>query len=119
MEEYSLETKRVALSLLGCMAENLGLTPEKLAGPFKEGMQGVRMNYYPPCPHHADRVLGITPHSDGVGLTLLLQATPVPGLQIRRNGGWLAVEPLPGAFVVNVGDMLEVNKYMLPHAGCR
>ncbi|MQL91632.1 hypothetical protein Taro_024236 [Colocasia esculenta] len=108
LEEYSVEMRRVALCLLGCMADNLGLHPEKLAGSFTEGSQSVRMNYYPPCRHHADRVLGLAPHSDGVGLTLLFQASTVPGLQIRRHGKWLAVEPLPGALVVNIGDILEV-----------
>ncbi|MQL97352.1 hypothetical protein Taro_030040 [Colocasia esculenta] len=56
--------RRVALCLLGCMAENLGLHPEKLAGSFTEGPQSIRMNYYPPYRHHADRVLGLSPHSD-------------------------------------------------------
>jgi len=64
--------------------------------------------YYPPCQQAAVRVLGLSPHSDAVGLTLLLQVSPVPGLQIRRGGAWIPVEPLPGALVANVGDVIEV-----------
>ncbi|KAM0901888.1 hypothetical protein ACQ4PT_019669 [Festuca glaucescens] len=71
--------------------------------------QAMRMNYYPRCPEpHADRVLGLSPHSDATGLTLLLQVGSVPGLQIRRNGRWLPVTPLPGALLANVGDVVEV-----------
>ncbi|KAL6638640.1 hypothetical protein ACP70R_023751 [Stipagrostis hirtigluma subsp. patula] len=107
MDRYSAELQRVATDLLRMMAKNLGVEDaEKLTRIA--GSQGMRMNYYPPCPSAHDRVLGLSPHSDPVGLTLLLQVSPVPGLQIRRNGGWIPVAPLPGALVANVGDVIEV-----------
>lgn len=74
---------------------------------FDDGVQGVRMNYYPPCPQ-ANKVIGLTPHSDAVALTLLLQVNEVQGLQIRKNGKWVPVEPIVGAFIVNIGDITEV-----------
>ncbi|XP_047077222.1 S-norcoclaurine synthase 1-like [Lolium rigidum] len=108
LESYSAEVQRVACELLRVMAENLGVRDHsdmtRLAAT-----QSTRMNYYPPCPEaHVDRVLGLSPHSDATGLTLLLQVSSVPGLQIRRNGGWLPVMPLPGALLANVGDVIEV-----------
>ena len=106
MDKYSLEVRRVAHNILGQMSLNLGLEYDKLINIFKE-VQSARINYYPPCPH-AEKVLGLSPHSDAVGLTLLLQVSEVQGLQIRRKGGWISVKPIPGAFVVNIGDMLEV-----------
>jgi isopenicillin N synthase-like dioxygenase len=30
-------------------------------------------------------------------------------MQIRKDGKWVAVNALDGAFIVNVGDILEVN----------
>ncbi|CAN1256931.1 S-norcoclaurine synthase 1 [Linum perenne] len=48
-EQYSSELEKLASSLLSYIAINLGLEPEKLLAPFKDGAQGVRMNYYPPC----------------------------------------------------------------------
>ena len=65
------------------------------------------MHHYPPC-RHRDTVVGISPHTDTLGLTLLLQIDNTPGLQVKRGGRWFPVRPLPGALVVNVGDMLDV-----------
>jgi isopenicillin N synthase-like dioxygenase len=57
--------------------------------------------YYPPCRQAGD-VLGMSPHTDATGLTLLLRVKDVQGLQIRKDGRWLAVDPLPGACVVSM-----------------
>ncbi|PNX79484.1 protein SRG1-like [Trifolium pratense] len=67
----------------------------------------MRMNYYPPCPQ-PEKVIGLTPHSDGSALTILLQLNDVEGLQVRKNGTWVPVKPLPNAFIVNIGDILEI-----------
>ncbi|KAL4596416.1 hypothetical protein ACB092_12G162900 [Castanea dentata] len=40
-------------------------------------------------------------------ITFLLQGES-HGLQVLKDGQWLAVEPLPNAFVVNVGHMLHL-----------
>jgi isopenicillin N synthase-like dioxygenase len=77
---------------------------------FEGQTQGMRVNYYPPCRRAADRVLGLSPHTDASGLTLLLQASNgVQGLQVRKDGRWFAVDAIDGALVVNVGDFLEVR----------
>ncbi|XP_020261315.1 S-norcoclaurine synthase 1-like [Asparagus officinalis] len=107
LDKYSTALKNVAELLLGSMAKNLGLSPEEFTNLFGNGFQAVNMNYYPRCPH-ADKVLGLSPHSDSVALTLVLQVNQVEGLQIKRNAGWLPIKPIPGAFIVNVGDALEV-----------
>jgi isopenicillin N synthase-like dioxygenase len=107
LERYSSEVQRVATDLLRVMAKNLGVEDaEKLTRIA--GSQSIRMNYYPPCPQAHDRVLGLSPHSDAVGLTLLLQVSPVPGLQIRRHGAWIPVTPIPGGLVANIGDVIEM-----------
>ncbi|XBI51886.1 hypothetical protein VPH35_034343 [Triticum aestivum] len=67
-----------------------------------------RMNYYPPCTSMPEKVLGLSPHSDGSFLTILLEVNSVQGLQIRRRGAWLPVKPLANALLLNVGDLLEV-----------
>ncbi|GAA3372075.1 isopenicillin N synthase family oxygenase [Streptomyces sannanensis] len=50
---------------------------------------------------------GVGAHKDYGFLTLLLQ-DGVGGLQVRMDDGFLDVPPLPGAFVVNLGELLEI-----------
>ncbi|KAK9120668.1 hypothetical protein Syun_018285 [Stephania yunnanensis] len=89
------------------MAENLGLEAKQLTDMFGDMVQALRMNYYPPC-QQADKVVGISPHSDPIALTLLTETNNVQGLQIRKNGIWVPVHAIPGAFIINIGDMLEI-----------
>jgi len=57
----------------------LGVNQEALLGIFKGLPQSMRINYYPPC-SQANKVLGLSPHTDGVGMTFLLQVNDVEGL---------------------------------------
>lgn len=107
VEKYSSELQKVLICLLGFMEKNLEIDDSKLVDMFKDGIQGIRLNYYPPCPQ-ADKVLGASPHADATGLTLLLQVNEVQGLQIRKDGKWVPVKPISGAIIVNVGDIVEI-----------
>ena len=107
---YSSEARQLAYRLLEFMARGAGAEPASLRAVFEGQTQGMRVNYYPPCRQQADRVLGLTPHTDVCGLTLLLQKNlDVQGLQVKKDGKWFAVKALEGAFIVNVGDVLEVG----------
>ncbi|KAI4371789.1 hypothetical protein MLD38_010098 [Melastoma candidum] len=107
LDEYSAELEKLAMKILTLMARTLEMDGEEMSKLFEGGMQGFRMNYYPPCPQ-PELVHGLTPHSDGVGLTILLQVNEMEGLQIRKDGNWVPISPIPGAFVINVGDILEI-----------
>ncbi|CAI9761684.1 unnamed protein product [Fraxinus pennsylvanica] len=107
LEKYSMELQKIALKLFTLMAINLGIDPEKLTAAYKDCNQGIRMNYYPPCVH-ADKVIGLTPHSDATGLTLLIQVNEVQGLQIKKDRQWVPIKPVPGAIIINVGDIMEI-----------
>uniref|UniRef100_A0A0E0MAM9 Fe2OG dioxygenase domain-containing protein n=1 Tax=Oryza punctata TaxID=4537 RepID=A0A0E0MAM9_ORYPU len=107
IDAYSSETKSLALCLLEFMAKAVGAKPESLLGIFEEQPRGLRMTYYPPC-RQSDKVMGLSPHSDVVGLTLLLQINDVQGLQIKKDGRWLSVDSPNGALIVNIGDTLEI-----------
>ncbi|CBI33958.3 S-norcoclaurine synthase 1 [Vitis vinifera] len=106
-DKYSSELQKVSICLLELMAKNLKVDPGQLMNMFQKGRQQIRMNYYPPCVH-ASKVIGLTPHSDICGLTLLAQVNEVQGLQIKKNGKWIPIRPVPGAFIVNIGDILEI-----------
>ncbi|XP_061344645.1 protein SRG1-like [Gastrolobium bilobum] len=107
LELYSQEMKNLAMVIVAHMEKALKMEEMEMRELFEDGMQSMRMNYYPPCPV-PEKVIGLTPHSDGVGLTILLQVNEVEGLQIKKDGMWVPVKPLPNAFIVNIGDMLEI-----------
>ncbi|GMN43403.1 hypothetical protein TIFTF001_012608 [Ficus carica] len=107
IEAYSADLEKLANTILDLMAKALKMEPSEMRELFDEGGQTMRMNYYPSCPK-PELVIGLNPHSDATGLTILLQINETEGLQIRKDGMWVPVKPLPNAFVVNIGDMLEI-----------
>lgn len=96
----------------------LGLEPDVLGERLNVEGLGIRTscNYYPPCPQ-PELVLGLTPHSDSSIFTVLQQDGDVFGLETLHNGQWFQVPPLKNAFVINGGNQLQVNLYILilPH----
>ncbi|KAG2689154.1 hypothetical protein I3843_09G125800 [Carya illinoinensis] len=107
LEAYSTEMKDLAMKILDQMAKALRMESSEMRCIFEEGMQSMRMNYYPPCPQ-PELAIGLDAHSDAVGLTILLQVNEMEGLQVRKDGMWIPVKPLPNAFIVNIGDILEI-----------
>ncbi|KAI4357405.1 hypothetical protein L6164_001354 [Bauhinia variegata] len=107
LETYILELKKLAMTILDVMAKALKMDAEEMRKLFADGVQSVRMNYYPPCPE-PDKFIEFSPHSDADAVTILLQLDETEGLQIRKEGKWIPVKPLPNAFVANVGDIMEV-----------
>ncbi|KAM5550069.1 hypothetical protein ABKV19_001160 [Rosa sericea] len=107
IEAYSTEVKRIGEELLGSISQIMGMEKDALLGFHQELVQVFRVTYYPPC-SMPDKVLGLSPHSDTSTITILMQEEDVTGLHIRKEGKWVPVEPIPNAFVVNVGDMIEI-----------
>ncbi|KAL9404030.1 hypothetical protein Peur_001002 [Populus x canadensis] len=107
LECYLLELQRLAMKLLGFIAEALKVDLKEIGEIFDDGLQSVRMTCYPPCPQ-PELVRGFRPHSDATGITILNQVNGVDGLQIKRDGVWIPVKFIPDALVVNVGDILEI-----------
>ncbi|KAB2017923.1 hypothetical protein ERO13_D08G179500v2 [Gossypium hirsutum] len=107
LDKYSMALQKVAIRLMRLIAKNLGTDLETFASFFEDGTQGIRMNYYPPCAQ-ASKVIGLAPHSDSTALTLLIQVNEVEGLQIKKNGKWIPVKPISGAFIINIGDVMEI-----------
>ncbi|XP_027341595.1 protein SRG1-like isoform X1 [Abrus precatorius] len=107
LEIYLWNMKNIAMVIIAHIRKALRIEEMEIMELFEDGLQMMRMNYYPPCPQ-PDKVIGLTNHSDPVGLTILLQVNDVEGLQIRKDEAWVPIMPMPNAFVVNVGDILEI-----------
>ncbi|KAI4337964.1 hypothetical protein L6164_016325 [Bauhinia variegata] len=105
--EYSHKIRAVARNLLQGISESLGLEPDAIieSTGFDSGLQIFAVNLYPPCPQ-PDLALGMPPHSDHGLLTLLTQ-NGVGGLQVKHQGKWVKVDPLPKCLLVNIADQLE------------
>lgn len=106
LDTYYTEVKKLGIHILELMANALKIDTKEIT-ELLDTTQATRLNYYPPCPQ-PELVTGLNPHSDAGGLTILLQANEVEGLQIKKDGMWIPVEPLANAFVINIGDILEV-----------
>ncbi|KAI8544380.1 hypothetical protein RHMOL_Rhmol08G0292100 [Rhododendron molle] len=109
IEEYEKEMKQLAGRLMWLILGSLGIAQEdvKWAGPKGDFTGAIQLNSYPACPD-PDRAMGLAAHTDSTLLTILYQNN-TSGLQVLREGsGWATVQPIPGALVVNVGDLLHI-----------
>ncbi|KAL6963944.1 hypothetical protein U1Q18_034951 [Sarracenia purpurea var. burkii] len=107
-EEYAKEMEKLAHKLLELISLSLGLSADRLSGFFNDHTSFIRLNHYPPCPL-PDLALGVGRHKDGGALTVLAQ-DDVGGLEVKRksDGEWIRVKPTPHAFIINVGDIIQV-----------
>lgn len=95
-------------NLLRAVAASLGIDERFFAARYGKRMQRTQMVYYPPQPPQSDAdQFGVAPHTDYGCITLLWQ-DDVGGLQVREiaSDTWIDAPPIPGSFVVNVGDLL-------------
>jgi isopenicillin N synthase-like dioxygenase len=60
-------------------------------------------------PERSQTSQGVGAHRDAGVLTLLLAEPGSRGLEVRTpQSGWVEAVPVDGAFIVNIGEMLEV-----------
>lgn len=112
-EEYSDNLMALACKLLEVLSEAMGLDKEAVRKASVDMDQKIVVNFYPKCPQ-PELTLGVKRHTDPGTITLLLQDL-VGGLQATRDNGntWITVQPIEGAFVVNLGDHGHVSIFAI------
>jgi isopenicillin N synthase-like dioxygenase len=94
----------LGLSLHRAFAADLGVKLDYFDDKFDRSTAIVRLLHYPIA--SAAEQVGAGAHTDYGNITLLA-TDDVGGLEVRdRSGAWIEATPMPGAFIVNIGDCL-------------
>ncbi|MCC9175799.1 isopenicillin N synthase family dioxygenase [Arthrobacter sp. zg-Y179] len=100
----------VGAELLSAIAVSLELPGDHFTEPFEDTPAWMaKLIHYVGGVVKEAGTQGVGAHADYGFITLLLQDS-VGGLEVKphESDTWLPVEPIPGALVVNLGEMLEV-----------
>lgn len=115
-EAHFAAMTRIGQALMHAMADCFGTPPEYFDRLTDRSFWCARIIGYPPLQDAApttgdDCPVGLScgEHTDYGCWTILAQDNTAGALEARMSdGSWVPVQPVPGAFVVNLGDMLSV-----------
>jgi isopenicillin N synthase-like dioxygenase len=103
---YYTHTFEIGRALMSGFAQALGEKPSFFEPFLGKPPSQLRLIHYPFNPDAEDKP-GIGAHTDYECFTLL-RATG-PGLEImNEHGSWIDAPPISDAYIVNIGDMLEL-----------
>ena len=107
LEAYFGAVRSLSEKILEAMAKSLDIDPQFFKPKYAKPTSSCVMLHYPSLPADAPRgTESGDAHTDWGAVTVLYQDN-VGGLQAKnRDGQWVEGTPVPGAFVVNIGDML-------------
>lgn len=106
--EWRTQLSALALRLLRTWAVSLGAPEDVFDEAFADRpFSLIKIVRYPGTSTETP-AQGVGAHRDGGVLTLLLVEPGKGGLQVEHDGDWIDAPSLPGAFVVNIGEMLEL-----------
>jgi len=97
-----------ALRILRALALSLGAPETVFDEAFAERPSAFIKIVRYPGESNPEPKQGVGAHRDGGVLTLLLVEPEKGGLQVEYNGEWIDAPSVPGSFVVNIGEMLEL-----------
>ena len=109
MLDYFAAAERLSRVLQRGFALALGLAPDFFEALFRAPNSRLKLNHYPPqdAPE-ADNDIGVVPHSDSGGFTILWQDDN-GGLEVQsKSGEWVGAPPIPDTFVINLGNVMQI-----------
>lgn len=106
---YYAAMEDLAARIMRVFAAALGLAEDHFDRFIEAPVSALRaLNYPAQTTAPAAGQLRAGAHTDYGSLTILLPQQGSRGLEIAtRDGGWFEVPPVPGAFVVNIGDLMQ------------
>jgi len=106
VQEWHDRLSEVAITLLRQWALALGAAEDFFDPYFADPGTLIKIVRYPGS-REPEPQQGVGAHKDSGVLTLLWVEPGKGGLQVERDGGWVDAPPVDGAFVVNIGELLE------------
>ncbi len=107
LEAYKESVWQAGLQVSRLISLSLGMPFDHFDETFAPQKSPLRILRYPPHPQETEfNQLGCGAHTDWGWITLLSQDA-LGGLEVETaSGEWVRVEPVPGTFVVNLGDIM-------------
>ena len=103
--DWTQRCSTVARQLMSAWAVALGSSADVFDDAFGQHPSAlIKLVRYP---GRAERGQGVGAHKDPGVLTMLMIEPGKEGLQVLHGEDWIDVPPLHGAFVINIGELLE------------
>ncbi len=104
---YQDAVTRLGIQLTELLAESLGQNKDVFAPVYTPAPnQLIKIIRYPGRSAKESKQ-GVGAHKDSGFVTILLQDV-VSGLEVEGQNGWIAAPPVPGTFIINIGELLEM-----------
>lgn len=123
--DWEAHCVRIGRRLMSAWAVALGSAPDTFETAI--GERPSTLTKIVRYPGREERGQGVGAHKDPGMLTMLMIEPEKGGLQVEYNGEWVDVPPVKGAFVINIGELLEyatdgylkatVHRVVTPKAG--
>ena len=106
-DAYFTTMRGLGQEILRGFAIALDLPPDFFEAKVDRPLAQLRLLHYPPQGGFVEsKTMGCGAHTDYGCLTILAQ-DPNGGLQVRNAAGdWISAPPVPGTFVINLGDQM-------------